>query len=429
MSARRPPVRVLAAVGAVMAIGVLSAVYVLAHQRLREPFRDVYHVKVELAAADGVAPGLGQPVLVAGVKVGSIADAQLAAGRALITLEIDRAELPAIHRDARVALEPVTPLKDMRINLDPGSEAASRLAEGATLPIARSVVPADLADLLAALDADTRDFVRALISSSDVGTRHRALGVRQALLALGPTSRQVRAITDALDRRRLRLARLVHNLGVVTRAASRDRQLASVVIAGQQVLEAVAREEEPLRQGLRKLPGTLQTVERALTATRALTDRLPSTLSALTPAVRRLPRTFEQLRPFAAETREALKADVRPLVRDAQPLVRALGPATTRLRDAAPSLHTSMQVANYALNELAFNPPGKVNGHDDEGLLFWFPWWFHNYNSMFSAQDAHGSAARAMVLTNCQQLAGAAGAGDILKLVLGTYSLCEGGEG
>lgn len=426
MSSKRPPAAVLASIAAVMVIGVMSAAYVLIHQRLREPFRDVYHVNVELAAGDGVAPGLGQPVMVAGVKVGSISEAKLNGGRAVITLEIDRKELPIIHRNARVSLEPVTPLKDMRINLDPGSRTAAPLRDGETLGIDRSVVPADLANLLAALDTDTRDFVRTLISSLDEGTRRRANGVRQALLALGPTARQARSITRSLDRRRRRLAQLVRNLGVVTRAASRDKQLASVVIAGQEVLEAVAREEAPLRQSLRSLPGTLRTVEQTLSSTRALTDRLPSTLAALTPAVRRLPGTLRDLRPFAAETSDALAADVRPFVRGARPLMRALGPATEQLLNAAPSLHTSMQVANYALNELAYNPPGKVNGHDDEGLLFWFPWWFHNYVSMFSAQDAHGSAARAMVLSNCQQLTAAAGVGDILKLVLGTYSLCEG---
>lgn len=426
MSSRRPPAAVLASIAALMVIGVLCAAYVLVNQRLRQPFRDVYHVKVELAAGDGVAPGLGQPVMVAGVNVGSISASQLHGGRTVVTLEIDRDELPVIRRNARVSLEPVTPLKDMRITLDPGSGRAAALRDGETIGIGQSVVPADLANLLAGLDADTRDFVRTLISSSDEGTRRRGGDIRRALLALGPTARQVRSITESLDRRRLRLARLVHNLGVVTRAASRDKQLASVVVAGQRVLEAVAREEAPLRRSLRELPGTLRTVERTLSSTRRLTDRLPATLAALTPAVRRLPGTLRQLRPFAAETRAALEADVRPLVREALPLMRALGPAIQQLQEAAPSLHTSMQVTNYALNELAYNPPGEVNGLEDEGLLFWFPWWFHNYVSMFSAQDAHGSAARAMVLVNCQQMAAAAGLGDILKLVLGTYSLCEG---
>src|SRR3712207_7284392 len=57
------------------------------------------------------APGLGQPVEVAGVKVGTISDARLSGGRALVTLEIERHQLAAVHRDARVALQPVTPLR------------------------------------------------------------------------------------------------------------------------------------------------------------------------------------------------------------------------------------------------------------------------------------------------------------------------------
>jgi phospholipid/cholesterol/gamma-HCH transport system substrate-binding protein len=402
-------------------IGVASATYVLVQQRLTLPGTDTYEVAIDLAAADGVAPGLGQPVRVAGVKVGSIADARLHQGRARVTLELERDLLPDVYRDARAALVPITPLKDMQVELDPGRAAAGRLPEGGTIRLARTSSPGSLAELLSALDHDTRDFLTSLIANLDLGTRGRADGVRQALRSLGPATSQVRSITTRLDRRRRSLARLVRNLGTITAAAGEDQALRTVVASGQDVLHAVAREDRALDAGLRRLPGTLTTVRRTLRSTAGFTRELTPTLDAITPATDRLPQTLGTLEPFARETASALRSEIRPLVREAQPLVRRLARAVTDLHASAPALTTAMRVANYALNELAYNPPG-----DDEGLLFWFPWWFHNYGSMFGAQDAHGSAARAMALVNCQQLAGAVPLGDILNVLLGTYALCRG---
>ncbi len=402
-------------------VGFASAAYVLVQQRLTLPGTDTYEVAIELTAADGVAPGLGQPVRVAGVKVGSIADTRLRRGRALVTLELQRDLLPVVYRDARAALVPITPLKDMQVELNPGRVAAGPLGEGATIEVARTSSPASLTELLSALDRDTRDFVTSLIANVDLGTRGRADGVRRALRSLGPATSQVRSITTRLDGRRRSLARLVRNLGTITAAAGENQSLRTVVESGQDVLQAVAREDRALDAGLRRLPGTLTTVRQTLRSTAEFTRELTPTLAAITPATVRLPRTLDTLEPFARETAVALRSEIRPLVREARPLVRRLARASTDLGASAPALTTAMRVTNYALNELAYNPPG-----DDEGLLFWFPWWFHNYGSMFGAQDAHGSAARAMVLVSCQQLAPLAPLGDIFKVLLGTYSLCRG---
>lgn len=412
----------LALFGVLVLAGIASASYVLVHQRLTLPGTDTYDVAINLTAADGVAPGLGQPVRVAGVKVGSISAASIHNGLARVTLEIERGTLPHVYRDARAALVPITPLQDLQVDLNPGTPARGELPDGEVIGVARTDAPAPFSEVLSSLDRDTRDFVASVIANVSDGTRGRAAGVREALRSLGPTTAQVRGITTRLDRRRHALARLVHNLSAVTAAAADDRALARVVSSGDQVLQAVAEQEAALDTGLRRLPGTLDTVRTTLDSTGTFMRELTPTLAALTPPTTQLPATLRALGPFAQATTMALRQQIRPLVRETQPTVRTLGEAVPSLRRTAPAASTTLRATNYALNELAYNPPG-----DDEGLLFWFPWWFHNYGSMFGAQDAHGSAARAMVLVNCQQLTGVVGLGDILKTVLGTYSLCKGG--
>ncbi|MEX2195957.1 MAG: MlaD family protein [Thermoleophilaceae bacterium] len=408
-------------------IGVACAVYVLSNQGQGgpDPWRSVYEVRIELTEADGVAPGIGQPVTVAGVAVGSVVRTEHTTdANALVTLEIEHDQLPRVYANATASLEPITPLKDMRIELDPGGPPAPALRERATIRTARTSTPVPLSEFLASLDADTRTYLTSLIAALDRGTRDQGENIRRMLRALGPTTAQVRQITEALAQRRRPLARLVHNLAVVTRAASRDEELAGLVVAGNQTLQALAEQEAPLRRALARLPGTLESTRATLGHAATLADELRPTLDALLPPVRQLPATFAALRPFADATRSTLLRQVRPLVVEAQPLVRDLGTATSRLAALAPNMTSALQALNYAFNELAYNPPG-----DDEGFLFWLAWWAHNWlDAGALSGDAHGGVARVMLAASCRSSEGAFGEiAMLLNVNVGLPATCPEG--
>jgi phospholipid/cholesterol/gamma-HCH transport system substrate-binding protein len=389
--------RFLAVFAVLGSLGTAASIYVLVHERVSLPFRDVHTVNVEFSEADGVIDGIGQPVNVAGVKVGQIAAVDLHDGRARVKLELERDQVPQVYENATAVLEPITPLEDMQIALDPGAPPARPLAQGAAIPISRTRPPVPVSDLLARLDTDTRDYLSTLISSLGEGTAGRASDIRRMLRALGPTTAQVGRLNRALDARRTELARLVTNLAGVTRAASRDGQLDDVVASGSATLAAIAREEAPLRDAIRKLPPTLATTRSTLRRLEPFARELGPTLSRLLPAVDRLPAVLRQLDPFAALGEQTLRMDVRPLVRDAQPLTGSLSYAVPDLARSTPDLTSGSRSINYFLNELAYNPPAN----DDEGFLFWGPWAGHNINSLFSAADAHGNLSRAVPFVNC----------------------------
>ncbi len=395
--------------------GVAASIYTLVHQRLALPFQDTYRLKAEFTAADGVVSGLGQPVNVVGVKVGQVVGAELKDGRALVTLQIDRHQLPRVYGNARAVLEPITPLQDMQINLDPGTAPAGRLAAGATIGIGQTGTPVPLSDLLSTLDTDTRTFLSSLVTSLGQGTSGRRGDIRRTLATLGPTAADVGSISRALAERRQSLARLVHNLAVVTRAASQDHRLAAVVVAGDQTLRALASQDAPLRSSLAQLPGTLAVTRSTLTDLQPFAQQLGPTLTALSPAVARLPATLRALEPFAAQATTALKDQIRPLIGDAQPLVRALAPTVSKLLTATPNLSRSFEVLEYFVNELAYNPPGN-----DEGFLFWLSWFVHNFNSVVSSGDANGGIGRAAPLATCYGLQGI----PALQPLFGLLKLC-----
>jgi len=83
----------------------------------------------------------------------------------------------------------------MQIVLDPGKPPAPVAPEGALIPIAQTMSPARLSDLLAELDTDTRDYLQSLLGAVERGTERRGSSMRRMLVALGPTTAQVRAIT------------------------------------------------------------------------------------------------------------------------------------------------------------------------------------------------------------------------------------------
>lgn len=408
---------------ALAVVGIVAAAGVLYKQRAPVPFRDVYDVKVALTSADGVQAGLGQPVNVAGVKVGTVKDAQPSPdGNALVTLEIDADQLPRVYADASAALAPITPLEDMQMNLDPGRPPAPELGD-AVIDVGRTSVPTPLSDLLTALDTDTRAFAASLLSGMEQGTRGRGPDLREALVALGPTTGQVRRITTALDTRRESVARLVHNLAIVTRAASEDRRLSDLVGAGNATLAAIAEQEAPLRESIARLPGTLAQAQSTLTNAASLSRDLQPTLAALLPGTRELPATLAAGSDFLRVGTRTLAEDVRPLVRNVQPLVAELSPTITALNELVPDLDTTFNVLNYFFNELAYNPPG-----DDEGFLFWTAWTFHNIGAVIKFTDAHGPIGRVSVFTNCSQFANSVTpANQILAAATGIATLCPPG--
>ena len=70
----------------------------------------------------------------------------------------------------------------------------------------------------------------------------------------------------------------------------------------------------------------------------------------------------------------------------------------------APALRTSFGLLDRVANAVAYNPPGS-----EEGYLYWTAWFFHNVNSVFSSQDAHGVMTRGLFVAGGGQLAAASG--------------------
>jgi phospholipid/cholesterol/gamma-HCH transport system substrate-binding protein len=290
------------------------------------------------------------------------------------------------------------------------------------IPVTNTDVPIQNSDqFLSALDADTREFFTALVEATGDGLRGRGPDLRALLRTLGPTSRQIRQLGDALVGRRTQLERLVHNLSVLAVAAgSKDKQLAQVVSAGDQTLRALAGQDVALREAIGRLPGTLSAAQRSLIHTTAFADQLGPTLQALEPSARRLPGALSAAKPLLDLAVPVARKQLRPFVRALVPVARDAAPATADFATVVPELSSSLQVFNYFVNELSYNQGGVAQNY-----LKWIAWFAHNAASVTSTQDAHGPMIRGMAVVSCASLTAQPALAPLVQLLIGTTPLCK----
>ena len=219
---------------------------------------DFYVVDAEFETAQAVVPGQGQTVNIAGVKVGDIGSVKLENGRAVVEMKIKRRYAP-IYRNATILLRPKTGLKDMYLELDPGSQSAGEVPEHSTIPVSNTLPDVNPDEVLAALDGDTRAYLRILLDSGAQGlSGDSPQQLRATFKRFAPTARDAKRITQQLALRRQSVRRVVHNFQeLATELGTKDRQLAALIDSSNANFEALAREDDNLRRSLRLLPGTL----------------------------------------------------------------------------------------------------------------------------------------------------------------------------
>jgi phospholipid/cholesterol/gamma-HCH transport system substrate-binding protein len=400
------------AIAALGVIGLGVAFYILQEQRLRIPGVEekAFILKAEFSDAQGVMPGQGQTIRVAGMRIGDVGKIDLRDGKAIVTMEIDQEHKDVVHSDATALLRPRTGLKDMFIEVDPGSKSAPLMEENDMISIENTAPDVDSDEVLSALDADTRAYLQLLINGVGKGLKGRGGDLREVLARLGPLHRDIARVNSAFAERRRELSRLIHNYGSsVTELAKRDTELSTLVEAQSQALERWSSEDANVAEAVRRLPTTLRTVQSALVKVDELGQELPAGLNALRPVVRQLHLTNLQVRPFAREAMPIIRDQVRPFVRAARPYVRNLRPAARNLANASPDVREAFRGINRFFNMAAYNPGGKEPVPDDptaaaardEGLLFWLGWVAHNTNSIFSTGDVSGPFRRITATASC----------------------------
>ena len=391
-----------------------TAGYILSNQRFYLPGwvpglgSEFYTVEAEFETGQAVVPGQGQTVNIAGVKVGDIGKVELEDGVAVVELKIQDKYKP-IYRDANMLLRPKTGLKDMFVELDPGTQAAGELPEGGRIALAQTRPDVNPDEILAQLDGDTRAYLQILANAggeafTDDPSRPYAQSysadLRETFKRFEPTNKYIAKFTGLLSERRQNAERAIHSFRqIVEELSTKDTQLAELVESSNANFQVFAEQEGNLRRALQLFPSTLEETRDTLGKVELLASELGPGFEALRPFARNLGPALEETGPALRATAPIIRDKIRPFARDARGPVRELRRAARGLAPTTNRLVTVFSVLNNLFDTLAFNPAGN-----EEGYLFWAAWANHNAPFVFNTQDAHGPIRRGMFLVDCGSL-------------------------
>ena len=403
------------AIIALVLAAVLVTGYIFAHQPAFTGVfglfgKNYYAVTAEFASASAVTSGQGQTVDIAGVQVGQIGGVKVQDGRAVVTMNIFKKYAP-IYRDATVLLRPRTPLKDMYLELDPGTKSAGAVPNGGTLGAGATNPTVDFSDILSALDSDTRNYLLLLLASGaqafkDPGnpgplpSRAAVDDLRGVFKRFAPLNRDTATFTRLLAARTANIRRAIHGLQQVTTSlGSVQGQLTSLIDSSNTNFQAISSQASQLQDALTLLPSTLQQSAVTFNKLRAFGQASTSSATSLLPSARALAPALIAVRPLFRDTTPVIQNQLRPFSVAVQPVAKILEPAAAQLAKATPPLARSVAVLNALFNSLAYQPGGNTQGY-----LFWGSWLSHIAASLTSQQDAQGPILRGTFMASCSEL-------------------------
>ncbi len=393
-----------AAILALLVLSVVVAGYVLSHERLRFPLIESspFTINAEFSTAQAVTPGQGQTVRVSGVEVGQIGQVSLKNGMATVQLDIDQQYKHMIHQDATALLRPRTGLKDMFVELNPGTGSSPIARPGFTIPVSNTLPDVNVDEILASLDSDTRAYLDLLVNGAGQGLQGKGGSeLAQVLERFEPTHRDLARVNKAVGARGANLRRLVNSLKRLNVALeAKQAQIVSLVDSSQKVFHAFATENGNVSRAIADLPGTLAQTTATLNKVRVFANLLGPTATNLLPAARALPAANQALSALAVPSTPIVRTEIRPFVVAARPVVRNLKPAAVNLANATPSLSKVFTVLNHFVNMAGYSPGGAQHGY-----LWWLAWLGHSARTLFSIQDANGDFRPLFLQASCATLA------------------------
>jgi phospholipid/cholesterol/gamma-HCH transport system substrate-binding protein len=390
-----------------LVLSVVVAGYILNQERFRFPFIQAapFTVNAEFATAQAVTPGQGQSVRVSGVYIGQIAAVTLKNGVADVRLDISQKFKHLIHTDATALLRPKTGLKDMFVELNPGTSKAPFVKQGFTIPVANTNPDIDVDEILSSLDSDSRSYLSLLVNGAGQGLKGKGgTELAQVFQRFEPTHRDLARLNKAVAVRGRDLSQLVNSLQRLnTSLSTKQAQIVQLVDASSTVFHAFASQDTQLSQAITDLPGTLRQTTDTLNRVQSFAKLLGPTATSLLPAARALPAANKALVALAKPSTPIIQNQIRPFVVAARPLVRNLKPASVNLAAATPNLSKTFNVLNRFVNMLGYNPGDSPTG-GQHGYLWWLAWLDHNARTLFSVQDANGVFRPLFLQASCATL-------------------------
>jgi len=410
------------AIAVLVALGIVMTLWIFTQQKASLPSwipvvgEEFVHISGDFTTAQAVTPGQGQAVDVAGIQIGKVTSVDLEDGHAVVGMDIEPKYLELIHPDATLLLRPKTNLNDMVVEVDPGN-AKGHIEAGYNFPLSRTEPNVNLDAFLATLDADTRQYIQLLVAggAQGIGGRGRQLG--NAFRRFQPFAHYVADLNRAVARRRLALARTIHDFGLLTTELGRhDTAIANWVSSSKAALGNFANQQQAIQETLTEFPSTLSTAQSAFASADRFSQVARPALLELIPQAQALPSALRANAKFFQQTTEPIRDQIRPFTRQTRPVLTHAKEGSADFAKSVRGFGNSLGAFNSFLNELAYKPKDSR-----QSFLFYLPWLNHDANASFNLEDPTGVIGRGLIMISCNgaELAnGAAAAEAYIQTVL-----------
>jgi len=389
------------AIAVLILLAIVMTLYIFTQQKASLPSwaplvgEDFSHISADFSDAQAVTPGQGQAVVIAGIQVGKISSVDLEDGHAVVGMDIEPKYMRLIHPDATLLLRPKTNLNDMTVEISPGS-GPKRVEDGYRFPLSRTEPSIQFEAFLSALDTDTQQYLQLLLAGGAQGIGGRGRQLSGAFRRLQPFSHYIAQLNKAVALRRVALARVIHDFGLLTTELGRhDSELERFVTSSKDALGNFAHQQQAIQESLVEFPSTLTALHSALSASQRFTDASRPALLGLIPQAQASVPAFKANEQLFKQTTAPIRDQIRPFTRQIRPVLTHLNEGASGLNASVDEFGTSLGAFNSFLNELAYKPKGK------QSYLFYLPWLNHNINATFNLTDGGGPIARGVAPLSC----------------------------
>lgn len=347
MSTSTSPKLRTAVVLAFLAATVGVILYLLSGTALRVPLLDEprgYEVVVTLDDADNLATG--SQIRTAGVQIGDVRSIEQSGDHVRVVLSVYSDHAPW-HEGVSVRVGARSLVEETYLDVRDGT--GEQLSSGAVLPASAIKHSTQLRDVLASMDAKTRNQLSGLLRSLGAGSKGTGDQVADVLAGLGDLGREGHTALDAIEAQSADLRKLVgHTRTLLDALDTGDGQLATMVENAQRLTSATSGQHQALAESMRLLPGVVDSAGVAGDALTELSGSLAPVARNLDTAAPHLTAALRELPATSADVRGMLPAlsgvlDRAPATLDRTPRLSndmgALTPtAITMLRDVNPML-------------------------------------------------------------------------------------------
>ncbi|WP_354700608.1 hypothetical protein DSM112329_00889 [Paraconexibacter sp. AEG42_29] len=317
-----------------------------------------------------------------GIRIGRVRSIEPEGDISKIKFEIEKKGQDVVFKDATIRVRTKTLVGESYLDIEPGTPASGKLADGSTIPLDQSKEVVPLERILSSFDAKTRNEVRRNLRGIGVGLDGDGQNLNKLFGTINPVVDNGVRLGNILQPQRKQLAALIGNTGVVLEAlGERTEAFRSLVRDARSTADAVVDRDDKLRESLQELPATLDRAKSSV-------NKLASFSTSATPVFRSLKISSRSLSPAitdlgpAAKSARTLFRELRPFLDKADPLLSELSPASKKLRTIISPLDAFLRQVDPTANYL--------KDYNDELGAF-----FANVGAAVSAKDAYGYRARA----------------------------------